>query len=101
MSEIQDAIARLNESTDSLDPVAHVKKLQAKLAEVEAERDAYKRDFGAELDGNAAMRTRLGARESETMFAFVDRLAAEQERDTEVEPFKFCPYCGHPLQVQR
>jgi chromosome segregation ATPase len=56
---------------------AEVASLRAQLTQTEQQRDAFRRDFDAELDGNALLRRRLGARESETMFAFVDRLAQE------------------------
>lgn len=49
--------------------------IEAALAEAQ---DTYKADLDAELAGNALLRKRLGARENETMFQFVDRLAAEQ-----------------------
>ena len=59
--------------------------LRQQVKELQGERDAYKRDFDAELAGNAAMRERLGARPNETMFAFVDRLAAEvKTRDEQI-----------------
>ncbi len=50
-----------------------------RLASIEAERNAFKRDLDAELAGNAELRSKLGARDNETMWQFADRLAAEVE----------------------
>ena len=60
------------------------------IAELTAERDAYRRDFEAELAGNAALRVKHGARDDETMFAFLERLTAEAQAHTRPEPCLCC-----------
>lgn len=57
-----------------------ITRAEARMKVLEAERDAYKRDFEAELAGAASMRMRHGARENETMHGFVARLAAAESR---------------------
>ena len=49
-------------------------------ARYEAELAAARGDLQAEFDGNAVLRREGGARDDETMFAFVRRLRAEVER---------------------
>jgi len=48
---------------------------ERRVAELEAERDAYRRDLQGEMDGAEALRVRFGARETETFPEFVERLA--------------------------
>lgn len=62
--DVQNLVNRLAES-------------DAEVEQLRQEKDAYRRDFEAELAGNGEMRRRLGAHEDETMFAFVDRLENE------------------------
>jgi hypothetical protein len=57
---------------------AHEQQFIAREA-AEALAAAYKRDWQAELDGNAALRLAYGARDDETMFGFLDRLKAEKD----------------------
>lgn len=46
-------------------------------AKSERERDAYKRDWQAELDGARSLRKKYGALENETFFQFVERIIHE------------------------
>ena len=56
-----------------------IDRLNKEISEARAEAAAYKRDFEAELAGNAALRQKYGARENETMFDFIDRMVKERD----------------------
>lgn len=58
-------------------------RLCIRAERAEAERDAFKRDFDAELDGNAAIRKMFGARDDESFFAFIQRLATGNQASME------------------
>jgi uncharacterized coiled-coil protein SlyX len=77
-AEAEARIAKLTERCSHQE--AKLMKLEAetvarweRIKELEAERDAYKRDFEGELAGNMVMRQRFGAKDSETMHAFLER----------------------------
>ena len=59
--------------------MSEVEKIRHERDEARAEAAAYKRDFEAELSGNAALRQKHGARENETMFDFIARMARERD----------------------
>ena len=46
--------------------------------EAERERDEAQRQFELELDGNATIRSKFGARDDESFYAFIQRLAAAE-----------------------
>lgn len=54
--------------------------LEHALTRTENERDAYKRDYQAEISGNKALREDYGACEGEGMIKFVMRLAKERDK---------------------
>ena len=56
-----------------------IDRMNKELSEARAEAAAYKRDFEAELAGNAALRKKHGALDNETMFDFIDRLVRERD----------------------
>lgn len=70
---LRDAEAALDSTQVDID------RMNKKLSEARAEAAAYKRDFEAELAGNAALRQKHGARENETMFDFIDRMVKERD----------------------
>ncbi len=49
------------------------------LARVKGERDAYKRELQAEIDGSREMRTKHGADDDETLPEFVDRMVDNRD----------------------
>ncbi len=55
-----------------------IRDLRAQLDAALAERDQYLADFTAELDGGKEMRRVLGARDGETLWGCVERVAAER-----------------------
>jgi hypothetical protein len=62
------------------EPDAHVAELLSRIEKLTSERDAWKRDFEAELAGNQSLREEFGAREDETFPMFIARLAAKASR---------------------
>ena len=64
----------------------HTADLRASNAALKAENEALKADIKANMDGNLALRKKCGARENETMFMFVERLASSLSLYTSWQP---------------
>lgn len=75
-SEVERFVAELNRSETALEYwKAKTASAEADVDRLTRERDEAHRDWRAELDGNAALRAKHGARPDETLFQFIARLA--------------------------
>lgn len=61
------------------DAIKRLRELAERARDAEAAYVAAQRQLDAELQGNAALRSQHGARPTETMFAFVERMVSERD----------------------
>lgn len=79
---INNQAAQIKDLLDQRNRLACEMELMRKdLASARSDRDAYKADFDAELEGNKELRKKYGAHDDETMFQFIARIVEESGRE--------------------